>query len=84
MDQARVVFADNLTRKVFRVSGQLISKIDIVLNHPALFEKLVREGTIKRDEADFLVEHISEFNKIYSTYSNVHNRKLISKKIRSP
>ena len=79
MDQARVVFADNLTRKVFRVSGQLISKIDIVLNHPALFEKLVREGTIKRDEADFLVEHISEFNKIYSTYSNVHNRKLISK-----
>ena len=63
MDQARVVFADNLTRKVFRVSGQLISKIDIVLNYPALFEKLVREGTIKRDEADFLVEHISEFTR---------------------
>ena len=79
MDKEQELFAENLTKELFLDNEQSINKIDIFLYNPVLFERLVLEGVIKRDEAGFLAEHSNAFKKIYTSYLNDYNRKLVSK-----
>ena len=76
MDQEQELFAQRLTKERTYYNGTWVSIIDLYLSDRPYFDRLVRDGVIKADEAVFVEQHGDAFRQIYATYNNSYNRRL--------
>ena len=75
MDQKQELFAQRLTKERTYYNGTWVSIIDLYLSDRPYFDRLVRDGVIKADEAEFVEQHSDAFRRIYATYNYSYNRR---------